>query len=174
MKRSLIAVSLLVLVYSVVALAQAPAAGTKTDPIIGTWKINPEKSAPKLPPGTVQLRQYLLRTDGFMVTIFSGVTAEGNPTFTQITHKYDGKDYAQYTQASLAEFSAKGAKTPTNAYRAVDAYTSELTQKDSTGKITGIRTRVVSRDGKTLTDTLKGTNAQGQAVNTVIVFDKVH
>jgi hypothetical protein len=33
-------------------------------------------------------------------------------------------------------------------------------------------TRVVSKDGKTLTLTAKGTNAKGQAVNDVLVFDK--
>ena len=33
-------------------------------------------------------------------------------------------------------------------------------------------TRVVSKDGKTMTVTIKGTNAQGQAVNNVVVFEK--
>jgi hypothetical protein len=110
-----------------------------------------------------------------MVTIFSGVSPQGNPNFLHTTWKYDGKDYLQYTVANMAEFSAKGVKPGTSAYRAVDAYTTELIQKDNTGKatFTGIRTRVVSRDGKTLTDTSKGTNAQGQAVNSVTVFDKV-
>ena len=32
--------------------------------------------------------------------------------------------------------------------------------------------RVVSQNGKTMTVTVKGTNAQGQAVNNVVVFDK--
>ena len=34
------------------------------------------------------------------------------------------------------------------------------------------RTRVVSADGKSLTTTEKGTNAQGQAFNNVVVLDK--
>jgi hypothetical protein len=33
-------------------------------------------------------------------------------------------------------------------------------------------TRVVSKDGETLTLTVKGTNAKGQTVNDVLVFDK--
>ncbi|MGA2713368.1 MAG: hypothetical protein ABSG41_09690 [Bryobacteraceae bacterium] len=80
-----------------------------------------------------------------------------------------------YTQVSLPDFSTKSVKPPTSAYRAVDAYTTELIQKDGSGKpvFTGIRTRVVSKDGKTLTDTSKGTNAQGRAVDTVLVYDKV-
>ena len=175
MTRSLIAFGVLVILLSGVVLAQAPAAGTKTDPILGTWKQNPEKSTPKPPPGAVNVRQYLLRPDGFVVSTFGGVTPQGNPTFNQTTWKYDGKDYLQYTQATLPEFSAKGVKLNTNAYRAVDAYTTEIIQKDGSGKplFTGMRTRVVSKDGKTLTDTLKGTDARGQAVNTVAVFDKV-
>ena len=32
--------------------------------------------------------------------------------------------------------------------------------------------RVVSKDGKTMTVTSKGTNAQGQATSNVIVFEK--
>ena len=70
MKR-LIAFGVLMVFFSVVVLAQNPAVGTKTDPIIGTWKVNPEKSTPKPAPGTLSLRQYLLRPDGFMVTIWS-------------------------------------------------------------------------------------------------------
>ena len=175
MKRSLVAVVLLIFVCCVAVLAQAPAAGTKTDPLLGTWKQNPEKSTPKPPPGAVNVRQYLLRPDGFMVSTFGGITPQGNPTFNQTTWKYDGKEYLQYTQTTLPEFSAKGVKLNTNAYRAVDAYTTEIVQKDGSGKplFTGKRTRVVSKDGKTLTDTLKGTDARGQAVNNVAVFDKV-
>jgi hypothetical protein len=32
--------------------------------------------------------------------------------------------------------------------------------------------RVVSKDGKTMTVTTKGTNAQGQATSSVVVFEK--
>jgi hypothetical protein len=175
MKRSLIAFGVLMILCSVVVLTQAPTAGTKTDPILGTWKLNPEKSIPKPPPGLVSVRQYVLRPDGFLSSVLVTVSAQGNPTFNQATWKYDGKDYLQYTQATLPEFSAKGVKLNTNAYRAVDAYTTEIIQKDGSGKplFTGKRTRVVSKDGKTLTDTLKGTDARGQAVNNVAVFDKV-
>ena len=159
---------------SVVVLAQAPTAGTKTDPLLGTWKLNPEKSTPKPPPGTVSVRQYHCVQMGSWLRPLSVLILRGIPTFQSDTWKYDGKDYPQYTQVSLPEFSAKGVKPGTTAYRAVDAYTTELIQKDNSGKaLTGTRTRVVSKDGKTLTDTLKGTDARGQAVNTVAVFDKV-
>ena len=38
--------------------------------------------------------------------------------------------------------------------------------------MSSILTRVVSQDGKTMTITSKGTNAQGQTVNNVNVFEK--
>jgi len=40
------------------------------------------------------------------------------------------------------------------------------------GKAVQTFIRVVSKDGKTMTVTIKGTNAQGQAVNNVVVFEK--
>ena len=172
MKRNVLAVGLVV-VCSVAVLAQAPAAGTKTDPIIGTWKINAEKSNPKPAPGTVSGLQYELRPDGFIVRNASAVTAQGNPTFGQTTYKYDGKDYPRYGQDTLADFTAKGVKPGTDAYRTVDAYTTEITQKDSAGKVGTKITRVVSKDGKVLTITTKGTNAKGQTVNTIAVYDRV-
>jgi hypothetical protein len=40
------------------------------------------------------------------------------------------------------------------------------------GKVTTITRVVVSRDGKTMTSTQTGKNAQGQTVNSVMVRDK--
>jgi hypothetical protein len=53
----------------------------------------------------------------------------------------------------------------------IDAHTSERTDKKG-GKIVQTFRRVVSKDGKTMTVTIKGTNAQGQTVNNVVVFEK--
>ena len=53
----------------------------------------------------------------------------------------------------------------------IDARTTVRTDKKG-GKVLATRTRVVSQDGKTLTITSKGTNAQGQAFNEVGVYDK--
>jgi hypothetical protein len=47
-----------------------------------------------------------------------------------------------------------------------DARTTERTDKKG-GKVAQTITRVVSQDGKTMTATVKGTNAQGQAVNRI-------
>ena len=84
MKRTLSALGILTMFFSAVALAQAPAAGTKTDPLLGTWKLNLEKTTPKPPAGVVSVRQYTLRPDGFIVTIFSGVSAHTPPALRQL------------------------------------------------------------------------------------------
>ena len=99
----------------------------------------------------------------------------GAPRSARGSTSYDGKDYPIYSQANLPLLFTTGVKPGTQAYRVVDANTVELTPKDNTGKITfnGIRTRAVSRDGKTLTDIQKGTNAQGQVVDIVQIFDKL-
>ena len=53
----------------------------------------------------------------------------------------------------------------------IDASTVEFTQKKA-GKVVATGTRVISKDGKVMTITTKGTNAKGQAVNDVQVFEK--
>jgi hypothetical protein len=42
----------------------------------------------------------------------------------------------------------------------------------SKGKVVTVGTNTVSKDGKTLTWSFKGTNPQGQAVTAVQVFDR--
>ena len=174
MKRNVIGGGMLAAACSVILLAQNPAPGK--DPIIGTWNLNLQKS--KYNPGPAPrsgVRRYEVTEDGFINYISVGVDSHGSPTFNQVTYKYDGKDYPVYSQANLPLFYTTGVKPGTQAYRVIDPNTVELTPKDNAGKITfiGVRTRSVSRDGKTLTDIQKGTNAQGQMVDIVQIFDRL-
>ena len=174
MKRSLIVGSILAVASSVILLAQNPAPGR--DPIIGTWNLNLQKSKYNgAPAPRSEVRRYEVTEEGFINYIRVGVDSHGSPTFSQATYKYDGKDYPIYSQANLPLFYTMGVKPGTQAYRVVDPNTVQLTPKDNTGKITfdGIRTRSVSRDGKTLTDIQKGTNAQGVTVDIVQIFERL-
>jgi hypothetical protein len=90
-----------------------------------------------------------------------GVNAAGTATMTQYTAQYDGKDYPMTGSQNV----------DTVALKRIEARTLERTDKKG-DKVVGTLTRVVSEDGKTMTVTLKGTNAQGQAVNNVIVWEK--
>ena len=53
----------------------------------------------------------------------------------------------------------------------IDAFKTEFTQKRA-GKVASSGTRVISKDGKVMTISTKGTDAQGRAFNNVEVFDK--
>src|SRR5262245_43334251 len=138
MTRRSICLCLFVISGSAVLLAQRPAAGTASDPILGTWTMNLEKSrfspGPAPERGTISVRRYTLRPDGFMVTTFVTINPTGEPTFVQATWKYDGKDYPVYAPTTLADLSASGVSPGTMAYHATDAYTTELTPKDNRGQ----------------------------------------
>ena len=104
--------------------------------------------APKM-----QVRRVTSRPDGFVRLHADGLDAQNNPTFTQTTYKLDGKEYPEYTQTTLAEFAATGAKPNTNTYILTDAYTVKITRLDVVGKVTGTSTQAMSQDGRTLTVT---------------------
>jgi hypothetical protein len=131
------------------------------DPVIGTWKLNVAKS--KYSPGPTPKSAtitYEASGDGITRT-GQTVGADGQTTAFSYTAQYDGKDYPVTGNPNADTISLKR----------INAYTSEATLKKS-GKVTTTARRVVSKDGKILTLTLKGTNAQGQKVNTISVYDK--
>ena len=141
--------------------------------VLGTWKLNLEKSRynPGQPPKS-NVRQFVAFPDGFIVSTISGISAQGIPTFTMSAARYDGKNYPLYNQVTLAEMMMNGTKTrSTQAYKVIDDYTVEITNRES-GKVTTVLTRKVSNDRKTMTLVTKGTNAQGEPVDNVEVFDK--
>ena len=90
-----------------------------------------------------------------------GVDADGTPTSGQWTVNYDGKDRPE-TGSPVAD---------TLSLKRIDPFTAEFTQKKA-GKVVATGTRVISKDGKVMTITTKGTNEKGQAFNDVQVFDK--
>ena len=90
-----------------------------------------------------------------------GVTPEGQTNHTETIEKGDG-----------SEAPVQGAQTPTTrALKRIDDRNYEDADRVN-GKPTVTRRLVVSQDGRTLTVTVKGTNAQGQAVNNVVIYEK--
>ncbi len=148
------------IVLAVVAPA-TPLSAQATDPIIGTWELNLAKSkyTPGPPPKS-QTRTYEVAGQGVKYTV-KGVDAEGKPTLAQFTANYDGNDYPVTGSQNF----------DTIVLKRIDAFTSENTRKKA-GKVVGTGTSVVSKDGKVLTATSKGTNAQGQPTTSVTVWDK--
>ena len=137
--------------------AQAPA--TKSLPlIVGSWKLNPEKSSLRVPANRVEIRQYRLRPDGFLVGLLITSDAQGNYHYLQFTAKSDGRDYPEYTEVLLGDMVAAGRQTPrTYAETIVNEYTTDWTDKVN-GKVTSHGKKIISGDGKTLTVTVDGSS----------------
>ena len=148
----------------IITSAQAPA-GKAVPLIVGTWKLNIEKSGLRnVPPQVLQIRQYKLREDGYLVGLAITVNGQGNPSFLQFTAKSDGKDYPEYTSDLLADLLATGKQTTrTYAERIIDDYTTEWIDKEN-GRITAQGKKTISKDGKTMT--IHGAGPQPQ------VFDR--
>jgi hypothetical protein len=132
-----------------------------SNPRLGTWKLNVEKS--KYTPGPAPQSTTMkieAAGEGEKATT-EGVNAAGTATRTEYTAQYDGKAYP-ITGSQNAD---------TVALKRLDARTIERTDKKGE-KVVVTSSRVVSEDGKTMTVTTTGTNAQGQAMNNVTVWEK--
>ena len=154
MKTALLSILLTVGSAAVVA---APAA----DPVIGTWQINVAKS--KFSPGPApksDTRMYAASDQGITMT-WKSVGADGKEIVAKSTFKADGKDYPLTGVDNFDSLSLKQ----------VDDHTVQSTQKKG-GKVIGTTTRTVSKDGKVLTLTSKGTSATGVPYDNVMVYDK--
>lgn len=151
-----VTISLLVFLLSP-GWAQAPS-NNATPLIVGVWKLNPEKSNLRLPPDYIEIRQYRLRPDGFLVGLLITGNTQGY-RYLQFTAKSDGKDYPEYSDQILADMLAAGKPTPrTYSERIIDEYVTEWTDKVE-GRITAQGKKIISKDGKTLTITVDGAPA---------------
>ena len=142
-------------------LAVAVGLRAQQDPLIGTWKLNLAKSkySPGPPPKSQTLKVEA-QGDALKITADT-VNADGTTQHLQYTAKPDGKDYPITGDPDRDSTTMKR----------IDAYTTEVAGKKA-GKATMTFRRVVSKDGKTVTITGTGTNAKGQKVNNVAVYDK--
>jgi hypothetical protein len=132
-----------------------------TDPLIGTWKLNVEKSKFDPGPGPKSATvKFEAAGQGIKVTT-DGVSADGKSTHTEYTASFDGKDYP-ITGSPTAD---------TVALKRIDASTTERTDKKG-GKVVATLTRKVDPTGKVLTITVKGTNAEGKPVSNTMVYEK--
>lgn len=124
-------------------------------PIAGTWRLNAEKSGVQVPPGYVEIRQYRLRGDGYLVGLLFNGDARGL-RYLQFTAKSDGKDYPEHSDQIVADMVAAAKPTPrTYSETKIDDYITAWVDKVD-GKITGQGKKIVSKDGQTLTITVDG------------------
>jgi hypothetical protein len=133
----------------------------QSDPRVGTWELNVAKSRYHPGPGPkTQTLKIESVGKGEKVTSES-VSAAGQKTVTEYTAEYDGKPHP-LTGSNVADMVT---------LKRIDTYTTERTDTKG-GKVMITYHRVVSKDGKTMTVTTKGVNAQGQATDSTVVFEK--
>ena len=155
---------LVVVILAGFVLATAsPQVGFAQSNLVGTtWKLNVAQS--KFSPGpapTSSTLTYEAVGQGFRVTT-EGIDARGNPTKGVFgVFFYDGKSYPV---TGVADYDA-------STYKMVNDSTTE-SSRTKDGKVVQTVTRILSADGKTLTFTGAGVNANGQQVNYVAVYDK--
>jgi hypothetical protein len=141
--------------------SSASRAQSVDDPVLGTWRLNVERSRFTPGPGwRSQMRTYRATPEGVSVS-WSGVDAGGGAMQVSYTYAYDGRDYPMVGSANYDTL---------NAVR-VDARTVRSEEKRG-GVVVGIAVRTVSPDGRVLTITDEGTNRRGLAFSQTLVFDR--
>lgn len=152
----------LLALIAAVALSTMTLSAQAPDPASGTWELNLAKS--KYVPASLaprsQTRTYQVTGDQETAR-HTGVDAQGNPALIEFTVTHDGKAHPVKGYADWDSISMKR----------IDTHTTEFMQSRS-GKVTLTGRRVVSKDGKTMTITAKGTTAKGEPVDILAVFDK--
>ena len=157
-KVSLVAVIAVacVVVFGRTALAQS------ANPAAGTWKLNVAKS--KYVAGTPNksgTTQIEAAGAGVKVTVDS-VGGDGTKRHWTYTANADGKD---------VPITGNNPYGDVVSMTRVDANTTRQTYKKA-GKVTTTQTSAVSADGKTRTVTNKGTDARGQAIDAVAIYER--
>jgi hypothetical protein len=102
----------------------------------------------------------VVAADGIKATV-KGISSEGQGVAVELNLNDDGKDHPVTGNPDADTLSLKR----------IDTHTTEFTLKKA-GKVVITGTRTISKDGKTITLTSKGTNARGQTLNDVEVFER--
>jgi hypothetical protein len=136
------------------------AACLAVDPQIGTWKLNEAKS--KITPGTLKNTQVVCSSMFGEVKIKAeGIDANGKPSHTEWSGKFDGKDYPVTGDPN----------SETRSYTKANERTLTTANKKN-GKVRVTGQVVISADGKTRTVTINGTTPKSKRFKNVAVYDK--
>jgi hypothetical protein len=161
--RSWISVRSAAPIIAAFALLVAGATPTLAQPhaVVGVWKLNVAKS--KYDPGPApksQTRTYEQNGDG-LKDVLESINLDGSQTKQSWSAHFDGKDNPFIGSPNF----------DTIAIKKIDALTWESTLKKG-GKVVQTNRNTVSRDGRTMTSVVTGTNAAGKPVNNALLFEK--
>jgi hypothetical protein len=143
-----------------VATWMAGTAAFAGDNWVGTWKLNAAKSELSQSAVRAQTLKFEATPAGIKLTS-EGTDAQGKAQHTGYTSKFDGND-VPWSGNPVAD---------TACPKRIDDSTYENVWKKG-GKAVATAKVTVSKDGKTLTITTDGTDAQGAKVHSVAVYDR--
>jgi hypothetical protein len=150
--KRLLSIAVLVVIACVTTMTQT------SDPLVGTWKLNPEKSKAPYKSGT---SVFEAAGDGIKAVV-DLVAADGTAYHWEFSAKYDGQDNPVTGNNPFGD---------TVALTRVDPNTVTISVKKG-GKPTVTQTIVIAPDGKTRTTTVKGTDATGKPVESMSFYEK--
>ena len=146
--------------FTLVLCVAGAAMCTAEDLNIGTWKLNEAKS--QIPAGFMKNTTVVYEVQGDSIKVTTdGTGRDGKLVHTEWTGKFDGKDYP-LTGDSTAD---------ARSYRKIDDHTYSLMNKKN-GKTTTTGRIVVSKDGKSRTLNIAGTDSTGKKVTSLAMYDK--
>jgi hypothetical protein len=155
MKHLLLASTFVAIVGSSLAAAQTPSV------MPGEWTLDVSKSS--FSPGPAPKSQHAVLTaiPNGIRTSADRIEADGKKVHFEWNGTFDGKDQPVIGDPARDHVSVKK----------IDDYTIEVTNKKD-GKVTTVLRAVYAKDGKSRTETVTGTNAQGKAVKNVTYWTK--
>lgn len=149
---------------ALVLMAVATMAALGADNSIGTWKVNVTKSKYTPVPFPVKsLTSVREAAPGGVKVSNTGERTDGSAINASYTAKYDG---------SPSAVTGSGSPYDSISVKQVNANTFTYEAKQTTGKYHASGRTVISKDGKTMTSTAKGTDANGAAMTLQLVYDK--
>ena len=131
------------------------------DESLGTWKLNMAKSKFNPTAPVKSLTTTREAAEGGVKVTTTGEQADGTKVNSSYTAKYDGNE-SPVTGSPWDKISIKQ----------VDSNTFTTATKKTGGKYKSTARTVISKDGKTMTTTSKGINAEGKPFNYTMVWDK--
>lgn len=153
-----------ILTKALLTLTLTTLAASGADKTLGTWKLNVERS--KYTPAPFPLKSLTVvreSSDGAVKVTTTGEQANGTPVNITYMTKYDG---------SAATVEGSNPLYDSISVTRVDDNTLTDERKKDGGPYQATGRTVVSDNGKTMTTTTKGTNANGKEFVSVFVFEK--
>jgi hypothetical protein len=145
----------------VLALIPACTEVRPTDPLVGTWTLNIQRSRfrPGLPPKSMTVTYDQTSTGLHALSVV--VLRDGSSSRNEYTAAYDGKDYPIIGVAQVDAVSL----------RQIDTLTTERIDKRAGQRVQSYM-RQLYADGRTLIVTQKGTDAAGSIVDHQMIFER--